>query len=96
MHIESLQLTDHETQFIQQAVELGGYSTPADVIHDALRVLEQQKETVRSEKLEELRAAVKIGFDQLDRGEYVECTVETLPQLFDEIWERAKKRHKQS
>jgi antitoxin ParD1/3/4 len=73
-------LTPQQEKLIKQKVKSGEYGSPDEVIDAALRLLEQ-----RDKKLASLRQDVRAGLDQLERGEYVEYTDETLDQLFDEI-----------
>jgi putative addiction module CopG family antidote len=47
--------------FVRGVVERGGYQTPADVVGEALRLLERREQFVRD---------VREGVEQLDRGEY--------------------------
>lgn len=76
----NLSLTPCQEKLIRQKVESGDYSSPDEVIDAALRLLE-----MRDKKMTSLREDVQAGLDQLERGEYVEYTEETLDQFFDEI-----------
>ena len=55
----------------------GRFQSPNDVVREALQYF-QSKEAVRQAKLEKLRAEIKIGIDQFDRGESLD---------FDEVFE---------
>jgi antitoxin ParD1/3/4 len=50
----------------------------AEVVGDPLRLLEE-RDRLREERLEELRRKVRVGLDELDRGE-------SAPLDLDEIW----------
>lgn len=63
----SMTLGPHWEAFIREAVESGRYATASEVVRDALRLLE-----IRQHKLEALRAHLAEGFDQAERGEFVD------------------------
>jgi len=66
--------------YIQQAVAAGQYPSTDAAVHEALRLLQD-----RDQKLQQLRADVKAGFDQIDRGEGIEYDDAALDALIDEI-----------
>ena len=55
-------------QFVQAQIERGDYSTTGEVLCAALTLL-REREHVRAIRLERLRADVRIGLDELERGE---------------------------
>ncbi len=55
---------------IRQRIESGPYQSVAEVIHEALRALDER------EQLHGLRAKLQIGIAQLDRGEGIAFTPE--------------------
>lgn len=57
-------------QFIQGQIALGAYTTPSEVVGDALRLL-QLHERERESLASELRKKIAVGLEQLDRGESV-------------------------
>jgi antitoxin ParD1/3/4 len=75
---------------IQKKIESGSYSDPSDVVQAALRLLEEhdRQASEDDERLLRLRAALKIGQDQVDRGEGRPYT----PELREAI--RAEARRK--
>ncbi len=75
-----ISINEQIQQLIKQKVESGHYSSPDEVMDAALRLLDE-----RDKKLEALRKDVQVGLDQLECGEYVEYTDETLDQLFDKL-----------
>ena len=75
-----ISISEQIQQLIKQKVESGHYSSPDEIMDTALRLLDE-----RDKKLEALRKDVQVGLDQLERGEYVEYTDETLDQLFDKL-----------
>ena len=77
MHIN---LSSEMEQYIQRKVGTGFYSNASEVVRDAIRRMREE-----DEKLEALRAAVRVGDDQLDRGEGADYT----PELLEKITEMA-------
>ena len=55
-------------QLIAEKIESGEYSSPNEVIAHSLRLLKEQ-DVVEKMRFEELRRAVNLGFDQIERGE---------------------------
>jgi antitoxin ParD1/3/4 len=64
----TLSLPDPIRQFVESLVSEDGYPSASDYI----RVLVEEDQKKRAEELERLRAQVRVGLDELDRGEYVE------------------------
>lgn len=54
---------EHE-QFIQTQIARGRYHNPDELINEAIQLLERQEQ-----RLEELRGAVVIGTEQIQRGQ---------------------------
>ena len=71
--------SEHET-FIQQRVESGRNRDAEDVIREALELLSE-----RDRDSAELRAALAVGLDQIERGESVPWTPDLLSNLYDEV-----------
>jgi antitoxin ParD1/3/4 len=63
----SLTLGEHWETFIKNEVASGRYGSASEVVRDALRGLEERKS-----KLEALRAHLREGAEQAERGEFVE------------------------
>ncbi len=61
MHIN---LTKEMETYLQSKVREGFYSNASEVIRDAVRRMREE-----DEKLEALKRAVRVGDEQLDRGE---------------------------
>ena len=75
-------------QFVHQIVNAGDYKSEAEVVGQALRLLQQ-----RQRKIEELRREIQPALDQLDRGEGIEIKdEEELRLFFEDIKERGRKR----
>ncbi|MDP9366608.1 MAG: type II toxin-antitoxin system ParD family antitoxin [Chloroflexota bacterium] len=60
---------------IRERVESGRYPDAAAVVRDALRLLDERG------RLEALRAELRIGLEQAERGEVVDFTPELLDAL---------------
>ncbi len=68
-------LSRQSEELIQQMVDSGRYRSADEVLEEALLVLDEQL------RLERLRAAIAIGDEQIERGEYEFLT----PELRDEM-----------
>jgi antitoxin ParD1/3/4 len=66
----TVDLSPQVAALIRQRLASGAYRTADEVIREALRVLDEQ------ERLDELRAKLQVGLDQLERGEVVPFTPE--------------------
>ena len=55
-------------RFVSHQVEIGKYSSAADVVLAAVQLLEE-RERIYKGRFDELRQEVLIGVEQLDRGE---------------------------
>jgi len=82
-----VQLTrDHEA-FIARAVESGRFSSPEDALREAVGLLER-----REAELQETRAFVREGLDELDAGDCEEFNDENLHELFAGVASRGRER----
>jgi len=54
---------------VNEKVESGEFESATEVIHEALRRLDQ-RDRERERKLEDMRREVAVGLEQLARGEY--------------------------
>ncbi len=75
-------------ELIRSKVASGRYSDANAVVREALELLEDH------EHLERLRAAVAIGFEEFERGEYVEYTPDFFEEAKRAARENAEKGHK--
>lgn len=83
MHIS---LTPELESRVKAKVESGFYNNASEVIREALRFMETHEDWIHEIKLSRLREQLKVGADQLDRGEGI--TIESrsaLDTLFDDI-----------
>ena len=83
MHIS---LTPELESRVKAKVATGYYNNASEVIREALRFMELHEDWIHEIKLAQLREQLKVGVDQLDRGEGI--AVESRPALdtlFDNI-----------
>ena len=75
-------------QFVHQAIDAGNYKSEAEVVGQALRLLQE-----RQRRIEELRREIQPALDRLDRGEGIEIKdEEELRLFFEDIKQRGRKR----
>jgi antitoxin ParD1/3/4 len=64
----NVSLTPELEKLVTQKVESGLYQSASEVIREGLRLLDDH-DRLREFHLDEVRKKIKIGLDQLDRGE---------------------------
>lgn len=74
-------------QFVQDQVAAGRYQTEQELVVDAVRVLREIQ--ARQQQFHE---DVRLGMEQLGRGEVIEYDDAGLRELFDELTIRAQNR----
>ena len=67
----NISLTPEQDAFVEKVVEAGEYQNASEAVRDALRVL-QQRRREDALKLKALRAAIKVGIDELERGDFLD------------------------
>jgi antitoxin ParD1/3/4 len=70
MPTRNVNLTEHFDRYIEAGVTSGRFSNASEVVREGLRLLEQREQEDKA-RLNWLRAAVKEGFDDMERGDYV-------------------------
>ena len=94
MRVETVQLGDQESRFVQQGIDTGRYKDAGQMISAGLRLLEIQQRQ-ESEKLKVLGQLARESFSQIDRGEcaIVESDkIDVFMDSVDAISRRAKSR----
>jgi antitoxin ParD1/3/4 len=86
----NVSLTPALEQFVQSRVASGLYQTASEVIREGLRMLEE-RERARDAALDELRAKIRRGADQADRGELLDGEA-----VFEEIRQLSARRRAES
>jgi antitoxin ParD1/3/4 len=66
----SVALTPHFEALTQRLVSSGKYNNVSEIVRDGLRLLES-REQEEAAKLKALREAAKIGFTDIQRGNFV-------------------------
>ena len=85
MPTRNVNLTPHFDHFIDECIESGRFGNASEVVREGLRLVEQ-RDKEDAAKIEWLRAAAKVGFDELDRGEYIEFnSIEDFDTFIDQI-----------
>ncbi len=83
MHIS---LTPELESRVKAKVETGLYNNASEVIREALRFMETHEDWILEIKLTRLREQLKVGADQLDRGEGIAVESRSaLDTLFNDI-----------
>ena len=83
MHIS---LTKELENRIKSKVESGLYNNASEFIREALRFMDTHEDWIHEVKLARLREQLKVGADQLDRGEGIRIESTTdLDRLFSTI-----------
>lgn len=83
MHVS---LTPELESRIKAKVESGLYNNASEVIREALRFMDTHEDWIHEIKLAHLREQLKVGVDQLDRGEGIAIESKAaLDTLFDNV-----------
>jgi antitoxin ParD1/3/4 len=85
----NVSLTPELEQFVQERVASGRYQTASEVVREGLRLLELQ-ERDRDAAYKALKAKLKRGAEQAERGEVVDGE-EFLEQLIHRLESRSRK-----
>jgi antitoxin ParD1/3/4 len=73
-----VELTPRLEAVIREKVGSGRYANAGEVIEDALLLMENR------DKVERLRAAIAVGLEQLERGEVIPWTADSMDRLIQE------------
>jgi antitoxin ParD1/3/4 len=73
MATRNVNLTPALDQFVEHQVRTGVFQNASEVVRAGLRLLEREAEEHQL-KLARLRVEIRVGLDQLDRGEGIEVT----------------------
>lgn len=83
MHVS---LTPELESRVKAKVESGLYNNASEVIREALRFMDTHEDWIHEIKLARLREQLKVGADQMDRGEGIAIGSKTvLDTLFNDI-----------
>lgn len=70
MPTRNVNLTDDLDRFIEDGIASGRFGNASEIVREGLRLLEEREREDQA-KLDSLRAAVKEGIDDIERGDYV-------------------------
>ena len=84
MPTRNISLTQQQDAFIDSMVRTGTYQNASEAVRDAIRLLQQRRQE-DALKLEALRAAVQVGQDDLERGDFVEIEGDDLEKFFEDL-----------
>jgi antitoxin ParD1/3/4 len=76
-----IELTPRLEAVIREKVSSGRYANAREVIEDALLLMENR------DKVERLRAAIAVGLEQVERGEVIPWTADSMERLIQEAEE---------
>jgi antitoxin ParD1/3/4 len=83
----NVSLTRELERLVTHKVKTGMYQTASEVVREGLRLLKE-----RDDRMNRLRADVRAGFEQVERGESFEYNRETTKNLAREIKARGRRR----
>jgi antitoxin ParD1/3/4 len=86
MHIN---LSPEMEKFVQSKVDTGFYSNASEVVRDAIRRMRDEEEKVAA-----MRAALKFGDDQLDKGQGVAYTSDLMKRTAEKAKDNARRGRK--
>ena len=78
-------------ELVQRKVATGLYNSASEVIREALRLLEE-RDQMREIRIETLRKGIRVGLDQLERGEASEYDDQSLNSLAADFKAKGRKR----
>jgi antitoxin ParD1/3/4 len=73
MATRNISLTRQLDDYVEERVASGAYQNASEVVRAGLRALSRD-EAEHALKLEQLKATIQIGVDELNRGEGIEVT----------------------
>ncbi len=91
MPTRNISLTPEQDSFVEKMVRSGEYQNASEAIRDGLRVL-QQRRREDALKLKVLRAQLKVGLDELERGDFVEIDDANLDEFMEGLAARPDDR----
>ncbi len=78
-------------RLVQQELASGKYGSENELLLEAVRLLAE-----RDRRREQLRHEIRVGRDQLDRGECTQYDEQSFRQRFDDLQDRAEARIRQN
>lgn len=88
----NVSLTPELEAFVHEKVASGRYTSASEVVRESLRLLEE-REWIRQRRVEELRAEIKKGIDDLEAGRVIELNNDDeLREFFEDVKRRGLER----
>ena len=92
MPTRNVVVTDRQAEMIDRLVKDGVYQNASEVMRDGLRLIEERA-AAHATKLEAMRAAVDVGWQDLEAGRFESFTDEAaLKARFEEVGRQARAR----
>lgn len=91
MPTRNVVLTDHQQTVIESLVETGRYQNASEVLREGLRLVER-REAEDAARLEALRSAVRVGFEDFEAGRYVDFEAEDVTDHIASLGRQADAR----
>lgn len=92
MPTRNVNLTEHFDRFIETGITSGRFSNASEVVREGLRLLEQREQEDKA-KIEWLRSAAKVGFDDIERGDYVTLnSEEEIDDFVDQVRQEVSRK----
>ncbi len=90
MAVHQIELDEDEDSFVREQVSQGKYESPADVLKAGLASLERALDD-DAEWRAWLYAEAKIGFDQIESGQFITLASEAeIHQFMDDLGRKAR------
>ena len=86
----NVSLTPQLESFVKQKVSTGLYNSVSEVIREALRLLEE-KDALKTMRLQALRTDIQVGIDSLDKGEGKSLDIDAIKTRGREIMSQKDK-----
>jgi antitoxin ParD1/3/4 len=88
----NVSLTPELEAFVHDKVASGRYTSASEVVRESLRLLEE-REWIRQRRVDELRAEIQKGIDDIEAGRVIELNSdEELKEFFEDIKRRGRER----
>ncbi|MGK7892777.1 MAG: type II toxin-antitoxin system ParD family antitoxin [Xenococcus sp. (in: cyanobacteria)] len=90
----NISLTPELEKLVQSKVASGLYNSASEVIRESLRLL-HERDKIRELRLQELRAEIRKGVEQLEQGEYTIYETDELETLVSDVQQQGRTRTSQ-
>ena len=83
----NISIPDSLRKFVEAQVQERGYNSASEYVRELIRAASE-----RTTKEAELKELVRVGLDQLRRGESMDLDEKSIPKFLEEVKMRARKR----